>query len=302
MDEKTRKDLTFKLRSFGDIVKLILDLLISNINYDYKMEMSLDNIDSIKYDVNLKSKDYLEQIEEKSNSTIEKIKEKIDYIKLYELYTKNLDMINNIHNKTMIELIYTLNQDFITKVINFKPEYLNKNSDIYIKKSNLFNISKLIVEELNKEINEINKYIKVFSNNYKEKNIYNMQYNLYKINNLFLENETDFLLNQLEYEFKHTIQMHLDRIDYNYKLAMDYLNELKRSLKGRDWNAWIGKGFFKRYQNFIVKFTKYVSSSNSDVIYNNLECNFFKIRDKIYNFMRTKILSINTYYFKNEIY
>ena len=302
LDEKTRKDLTFKLRSFGDIVKLILDLLISNINYDYKMEMSLDNIDSIKYDVNLKSKDYLEQIEEKSNSTIEKIKEKIDYIKLYELYTENLDMINNIHNKTIIELIYTLNQDFITKVINFKPEYLNKNSDIYIKKSNLFNISKLIVEELNKEINEINKYIKVFSNNYKEKNIYNMQYNLYKINNLFLENETDFLLNQLEYEFKHTIQMHLDRIDYNYKLAMDYLNELKRSLKGRDWNAWIGKGFFKRYQNFIVKFTKYVSSSNSDVIYNNLEYNFFKIRDKIYNFMRTKILSINTYYFKNEIY
>ena len=301
-DEQTRKDLTFKLRSFNEISKLILDLLISNINNDYNNEMSIDNIQSIKFDIDLKSKNYYIQIEQKSDYTIQKIKEKINYIKLYEIYTDNLDMINNIHNKTMIELINIMNRDFMKNVINLKPEYLNKSNDIYIKKSNLFNISKSIVEEINKEINELNKYIKDYVNIYKEENIYDMQVFLFKINNLFLQNETEFLLAQLKNEFIHTVQMHLDRINYNYELAMNYLKQLRSGINSRGGDAWIGTGFYKRYQQFIAYFLEYVSNSNSDEIYNNLEYNFFQIRDKIFNFMKQKLLGIKTYYFGNEIY
>jgi len=69
-----------------------------------------------------------------------------------------------------------------------------------------------------------------------------MQYNLYKINNLFLLNEIEFLYNELKKAAYNTIEMHKKRIDYNYKLASDYLDQLKKPKKEKKkkftyWNG-----------------------------------------------------------------
>ena len=192
-----------------------------------------------------------------------------------------------------------MNKDILRKVIHLEPEYLNKTNDININKKQLFNISKLICEEINNEINGINKYINDYTNNYKDKNIYNMHYYLYNINNLFLENETNFLLTELKNAFIDTIGMHKQIIDYNYELATSYLDKLKKKVG----NIWVCTGLYKRiFVNFRTNFTNYTVLANSDKVYNNLENNYYKIKNEIFKFVKNKLSSINKYYFEKDIY
>jgi len=281
-DEEQRNELTIKLRNFRNMVQYILDKLMTNINEDYDEEMSLSNSNSIKTTSEEKTKEYLNQVTHNSDAVIVKIKEKLVNIDLFDSYTENIDFINNANNKTMIEFIELMNKDFIKKLINLEPEYLNKNNDIYKKKEDLFKISKLIADDIKKEINEMNEYIKEYSKNFKEKNIYNMQYNLYKINNLFLKNETEYLYNELKKAFNYTIIMHKRRIDYNYQLAYNYLNELREPKDDKEDDLFIGTGLIKKYNNFIGKFSQYVYKANSDEVYNNFESNYMRIRNEIF--------------------
>jgi len=302
-DDKTRNELTIKLRAFRDIIQIILDFLISDINNDYMKEMSINNRESIKLDSEKKSKLFLEKINKRADEVTSKIKEKIDYIKLYENYAANLDFINYVNNKTLIEFISNINNNFLKKAVNIQPEYLNNESEIYKKKDELLNISKLIIEQINEESNDINKYINDYINKYKEENIYNMQYNLFKIHNLFLENETESLLNQLKKVFISSLELHKRNIDYNYNLGMAYVNELHKEIIGyHDGDANIGKGFLKKYQKFLNYYTQYIYDANSEEVYNNLELSFNEIKVEIFNFIKNKILSINEYYFAKDIY
>ena len=302
-DEKTRNELTIKLRAFRDIIQIILDFLISDINNDYNNEISTNNTESIKLDSEKKSKLFLEKINKKADDVTSEIKNKIEYIKLYENYAANLDYINYINNKTLIEFISNINNNFLKKAINIQPEYINDENEIYKKKEELLNISKLIIEQINEESSEINQYIKDYTNKYKEDNIYYMQYNLYKIHNLFLENETESLLSQLKNVFISSLKLHKKNIDYNYKLGMAYVKELhKEIIDYLDGDATIGKGFLKKYQNFLNYYTQYIYKANSETVYNNLELSFNEIKVEIFNFIKNKILNINEYYFGKDIY
>ena len=75
-DEKTRNELTIKLRAFRDIIQIILDFLISDINNDYNNEMSTNNRESIKLDSEKKSKLFLEKINKKADDVTSEIKKK----------------------------------------------------------------------------------------------------------------------------------------------------------------------------------------------------------------------------------
>ena len=301
-DEEERNEMTIKLRNFRNMVQYILDKLMTNINEDYDEEMSLNNSNSIKTISEETAKEHLNNISQKSDEVIIKIKKKIDYIDLFDLYAENLDFINNANNQTIIEFIELMNKDFIKNITNLEPEYLNNNTDIYEKKEKLFIISKSISDEINKEINEINKYIKEYTNNFKENNLYNIQYNYYKLNNLFLLNETEFLYNELKNALYYTIEMHKKRIDYNYKLAFDYLEQLKEPKKSKKKNFYTGKGLINKYQSFISKFIEYIALANSDDIYNNLESNFMRIRNEIFDLLKDALSKIEKYYFENDIY
>ena len=125
-----------------------------------------------------------------------------------------------------------------------------------------------------------------------------MDYYLYKINNLFLDNETNFLLTELQNAFYQTIEMHKKRIDYNYKLAIDYVNQLNSAFGGN----YICTGFYQRLTHLKTYFIKYTALANSEDIFKNLEDNYLKIKNDIFKFASDKLSSINKYYFGKDIY
>ena len=192
----------------------------------------------------------------------------------------------------------------LKKALNIEPEYISKKDDdgIYLKKSKLFEISKLIINSIKENNNEINQYVYDYTNKYKNENLLSMEYNIYKINNLFLDNEMDFLINELKEKFKSTIEMHKNIIDYNHELGMAYVNELNQAIIDHTGEASIGQGFYGRYQLFVSYYTKYVNDANSEEIYNNLEFNFNKIKEEILDFIKIKLSKINDYSFEKYVF
>ena len=281
-------------------------MLLSDIESDYDNEMSIINNESIKYISEIKSNLFLDEIGKKSDKIIKNIKNKIKYMNIFETYSDNLDFINFIHNRTILDLLEDSYNNILLKAKLLIPDYLNITSNIIIQKNNLFNISKLIICEINKEINEIRLFIKDYISNYKEENLYIIHYNLYKINKLFLESSLKFLLDELKRIIKETIPFHLETIKYNYKLGFDYLNDLKHALFDihDDDTTFVGKGFFNKYMKFIEYFNKYISSiiSEDSQIFINLEKNYNAIKNEIFNYLKNKLLTINDYGLETNIY
>ena len=305
-NETERELLTFKLKKTREIIKIIFESLLLNVDSDYNIEMSMNNNQSIKFISDNKSKIFLNETEIKSNEIIKKIKTKISYIDLYDIYKENLDFINYIHNKSIIEFLENSYNVIVKKLINLEPEFLNKSNEIMVKKNNLFEISELIVNEINNEINDISSYIRKYVKEYKEQNIYNIHYNLYKINELFYEKEMKLLLDKFKKIFSETISMHKKRMDANYLLGFDYLNDLKYAIcvshKGE--TTFIGKGLYNKYSKFIKYYNQYIISIFSDdsKIFINLENNYRKIQNEIFNYLKAKLLSVNNYGFETNIY
>ena len=163
-----------------------MDLLNQQINDDFENELNINNIQSIKYISNEKAMKFLSDIDNESNDVIQKIKNRINNYQIYEAYSENNDIINEINNKTFIEYINNFYTNIISKALNIKPEYLNEDDEINKNKNLIFNISKNIIPNINKEIQEINEYIFSYTNDYLEKNIYNIHNNIYIIlKNLF---------------------------------------------------------------------------------------------------------------------
>ena len=205
IDENTRKDVSIKLKDFRNIIITIMDLLIKNINNDYEKEMNINDNKSIKYISNNKALNFLDNIEKTSEKVINKIKAGIDNINIYESYSKNNDIINDINNKTFIEYINDIYTNIIYKALNITPEYLNEDSNINKNKKILFEISKNITDIINQEIKEINEYVFSFSNKYIEENIYNIHYNLYYFRKLFSDDEMSDLLHEFYLLLNRTI-------------------------------------------------------------------------------------------------
>ena len=305
IDEGSRKDVTFKLKNFRDIVLYIMDLITKNIYQDYDENMNLNNDNSLKLYSYNKVNLFLNETGEKSKETIENIKSKINNIHLYELFTGNVDIINDINNKTIVENINNIYNNIIYNLTRIKPEYLDEKSDLEKNKNLLFNFSKTLTETINEEIKDINEYISNYSISFINENIYNIYYNLYYIKNFFKEEEINNLLNQFYLLVNITIKSHLKQIiEKNFNISYNIiLYAINYGIKnGLFWRISLCSGFIERYNNFKSKFENFIDLINSEELLLLYEKYFYKLRDDILNYVKNKLLSINEFFFSSEIY
>ena len=303
LDETIRKNITIKLKDFKDIIINIMDIIIDRINLDYDNEMSIDNQNSVKYYSEEKSIELLKEIDDKSNDVIKHIKNKIKYINLYEKYCENLDTINNINNKTILEFNDKIYKNILVKFSEIQPDYLNDSSNIISNKNKLFRISENLVNLINEEIKEINNHILSYSKNYIESNLYYIHYNLYHFRKYFLDNEMISLLMEYKTIINKTILVHYKSIiDYNYNLALEYVNDEIGYGNSYSGKRYVCSGFVTRYYNYISNFQEFLYLMCSEEFLDLLDFYYFKIRDDILNYIDKKVLSIKKYYFNNELY
>ena len=305
IDVETRKNVTVKLKNFRNIILPIMELLNNNINDDFEKELNIDNNESIKYISNDKALKFLNNVNSQSTYVINKIKSRINNINIYESYSQNIDVLNNINNKTFIEYINDIYSNVLYKMLNIKPEYLNKSSDINLNKNLLFTISKNITNVVNKEIQEINDYIFSYSNQYLEQNIYNIHYNLYYFRQYFLNKEMSKLLKEFYLLLNRTIKIHFkEMIDYNFKLAIQVFDEEYAYFKeySSESRRFLTSQFIERYHKYKSKFEQYLLLTFSEDFLNLLEKYFYKLKNDILNYITKKIFSVNYYYFNHEYY
>ena len=305
IDEETRKNATVKLKEFRDIIITIMEIINKNINDDYENEMNIENNESIKYISNKKAEEFLSNVENRSDETIKKIKANINNFNIYESYSDNLDILNNINNKTIIEYINDIYKNVIYQALNITPQYLNETSGISNNKKLLLQLSKNITNKINDEIQEINEYIFSYTNQYLEKNIYNIHYNLYYFRKNFLDKEMSKLLKEFYLLLNRTIKVHFkEMIDYNFELANQVFREEDEYFDEYSWKRrrFLTSDFVERYYQYKAKFEEYFYLISSEDFLNILEKYFYKIKNDILDFIKNKLFSIKIYYFDFEHY
>ena len=165
-----------------------------------------------------------------------------------------------------------------------------------------FEISKNLSELINQEIDEINNQIELYSKKYFEENLYNFHYNLYNFRKYFLNDEMEKLLKDFKKLINETILIDYKKlIDNNYQLANQVLDE-EKSLTSIGKKNYICSGFMERYYLYKSYFQEFMYLSFSDEFLDLVEQYFYQIRDEILNYVNNKILSINEFYFNDEIY
>ena len=117
-----------------------MDLLVNQINDDYQNEMMSDNCNGIKYYSENSSDKFINDIEISANKTTELIKEKINYINLYEIYSNNINEINDIFKNAEEEFANDIYQKIIKNISHIFPEFINNEKSYLLKnKKILFN-------------------------------------------------------------------------------------------------------------------------------------------------------------------
>ena len=306
LDEETRSEAVVLLKDFRYIINIIVELLINDIHNDYKTEISIDNKNSIKIKTKEKVEQYISIIKSTSKYLINEIKKNINFINQYELYSNNIDIIDNINNKTLSEFNFDIYNKCIKSIINIKPDfYENENAEILQNKKRLFNLANDIKDKINNEILEINKYIVDFSKSYFIKNLFQMHTNIYYFRKNFFDNEIVKLLNEFGKLVNYTITvLFKNNIKYNYDLGMQYLNEELRFLKSKShkWHYYTTTGFMGRANGFFKTFENYLTLTQSEEFLSLIGKYFYKIRDDILGYIDQQIKSINKYYFDIDLY
>ena len=304
IDECTREETKIKLKNFRNIILEVIDILILDINKEYQEEMNIENNNSIKFYSNEKALTFLNNTEEKSNKVINDIKSRINNIHIYELYSNNIDIINSINNKSIIEYIDDIYRNIICNINNLQPEYYNEKSNINKNKQHLFDISKKIVNEINNEINEINNYIYEYTNNYIETNIYNIHYNLYYFSKSFNKEGIEELSNEIILLVNNSINHHLkNEINSYFNIA---LLDFQRFQIYFDYCYYRFKIFglevINKYGQYIEKFNNFLEKILSDELLNLIEKQLKNFNNEISQHVKNKLLSINKFCFDIEIY
>ena len=110
------------------------------------------------------------------------------------------------------------------------------------------------------------------------------------------------LLNEFKILVNKTIYEHYRKlVDNNYNLAYTVVRE-EISLCSRAGKRHMSSTFIDLYHKFISSFQEFLYLMCSDDFLDLIEINFYKIRDTILNYVNQKMLSINSYYFNNELY
>ena len=304
IEERKRNEVQILLKDFRYIINQIIDLLLNHIHADYEFEFSENKKDSIKYKNIHKIDDYIFQINNNSSELINIITKKIDFFNKYKLYVNNMDEIDRINNKTIIEFNNDFYNGCIKNLLNIKPDFYDKkNKEVIQFKEQLTNISNEIKDEINNEIIKINNYIITYTKNYFKENLFKIYQNLYNFRELFLEKEMTNLINEFELSIIDTIENNLKRnIEYNFNLANNYLKDVDNKLyeKRKKWNFFLTEGFQNHFYSFMNSFNTYIS--NIQKFSSMLDKHFYKIRDDIIEYINNKLNSLNKYYFDSELY
>jgi len=297
-----RQSITWKLKNFRNIIIRIIEILNDNIINDYEEEMSSSNENSIKFDKENLIQQCFEDIDDKSNKVIEEIKIKIQFMNYYETYAENIDVINEITNKTFIEFNYDLSNNILKDITKISPEYLDKNSDLIKNKNSLFSLSKDIANQINNEIKEINKKIELYSDDYINENNYNFDYNLNHFKEYFSNDFLKSLINEFKSIVKEALQIHyIQIINNNYDLLYEYFEEIQAHFIKAPSQKLLGTVFINSYTNCKAIFQEMSFLTSSDEFLNYIEENFFDVSNYVLNYVNEKIDSINKYYF-NQLY
>jgi len=302
--EQERNEVQILLKDFRYIINQIIDLLLNNIHSDYEYEFSENKKDSIKYKNIHKINDYILQFNSNSSELINDITSKINFFNKYKLYVNNIDEIDRINNKTIIEFNNDFYNGCIKSLLDIKPNFYDKNNEEIIQyKEQLINISNEIKDEINNEILEINNYVITYTKNYFKENLFKIHQNLYNFRQFFLEKEMNNLINEFELSIIDTIENNLKRnIEYNFDLANSYLKDVDKMLekKKKKWHFYLTSGFQNHFKDYQKSFKIYIA--NIQTFYNLLDKHFYKIRDDIIKCIFNKINSLNEHYFYSELY
>ena len=304
VDDITREEIIRKLKDMRNIINVITEYLMNNIDNDYREEMDESNMNSIKVNSNKKLKEYLEDIEEKSNKIIADIKNKIAFMNLYELYAGNLDKIEEISTNISYEFVSNLYEDNLKKINNMKPEYLYENSKLIQNKERIYNLVNQIEDNINIEIKEINDYIHSYTNDFKVKRQYIIYHNLYNFRQNFIESSIDKLRNNFIKLINDTVLISINAtLTKNYNLGIQWLNEiLKKLIPLHKRDECLTTFFWSKYSTFVKAFQTFLPNTYSEKSINIYRKNFIKIRNDILKTIREKLNMRNYYYFNNSIY
>ena len=320
LNEEIKNSLIIKLRDFRNIINIIINSLIEDISKDYYNEILNSNSKSAKSITENKSLQLLTNIQNNSDDLISSIKLKIQFIEKYELYSLNIDQINDINYNIENNFYENIYEKIIKEFLNIKPQFLNESSKIIENKNKLFNISIKIKNVINNEINEINNYINIYSKKYKDENIHNLLFNLYHFSKSFLEKSMENLLNDFLCLINDTITINLKNIiKYNYDLGFQYLNEENELFeKYKDeLNLWdkamnfilsgklkltVTNSFITKSMKYLEYYMNFIGLILSDQLSDIFEKYFYNLREEILNYVQKKLLLINKYYFDSEQY
>ena len=311
LDEETKNRAIYKLKDFKNIIHIITNIITEQIINDYEKELLNEELLNIRFTAEKKKEDLLTKIESNSNILIKKIKDKIELLEKYELYSSNIDKINEINDE--IEHIYS--ENFINKIIknisNIDSEIFEESSEIIKNKQILFNVSKNIKNEINNEINDVNKYIKNYVNKYKEENIYNLSLNLYYISKSFSDESMKNLIQNFINLIGDTIDINLRNIIFtNYKLEEEYFEEvIDEVLNLRNWlfllitkRIAITQGVEENINLSIKKNANIISLIIGGDLREIIIKNFYLLKEEILSLVNKKLLSINQYYLNEGDY
>ena len=169
--------------------------------------------------------------------------------------------------------------------------------------NSIFSLSKNLTNIINIEINDINNYIKIYSNEYFTQNLLYFHYNLYNFRKYFLNDELKILINELQLLFNDTLKIHFkELINENYKLSFQYMNEENNFLNSFGIYRLLSSEFINRYYAYKSSFQEFAFLSSSEELLELIEQFFFQVKNFILEYITNKIKSINEYYFSNEIY
>ena len=300
MDENVRNDVLIKLQNMSNIINITNEKLIGTIHNDYRREMNVSILNSRKNYTESKMKQYLEELERRSNNIIRAINNKIEHIQLYQIYTENLDKIEEITkgiNNVFLDDIY---KDTKTKLKEIKPEYLKEDSSLIEKKENLYDTLTSIDNVIDDEVNEINNYIKNYTKDFRIRRQYTIYYNLLWINYHFNNTSMENLRKRFEQIVKDTVNKVMKvNMTFNYNQGYNWLVQLRGTINS---NCYLTTYFYYRYNDLVNKLVAFFERTYSQEVIDIYGIYFFKIRDEILSFVKDKIRQIDYYYFKISLY
>ena len=301
IDLEKRQNITVKLKDFRNIILRIEQILNDNIINDYEEEMSIDNKDSVKFNKEFIILNSIEEIDNKTIILIEKIKIKIQYMNYYENYANNIQIINEIINKSLIEFNNDIYNQVLNRINDISPEYINKSSDLINKKNYLFSLSNDIVNNINQEIIETNNYIGNYSKDYIDKNNYELASNLHNYKKFFSNEYLSSRIDEFRSIVKEALQVQFIKLtDENYDLSFQYMEEVLNKFKGASSYKLLGNIFIDIYTKYKAEFTEISYLTSTDEFLNFIEEKFYNVSNYILNYINEKINSINKYYFHEK--